>query len=593
MRAEVVPYAVDPFGPSANPSAYVACEASERARGILERSLDEGRVAALIGPPGHGKTLLLRLLGGREEDRARVAYVPFCTLEFDELCALVLNAIGVARPGPPRDALAAVTRELAPRGGVVILVDDAHAMSDACATALAALYEELGGALRIALAAVQGVAGQRVVRAFGSKIDVVLLAGGMTGRESRRYVEMRLAYGGAQPEIVAAFDEATIDALHRASQGVPRRLNQVAEDIVRRATRSELPRLREIAAARGVAASAARPVAAVALELPLEKDAPLQMPVPPAVVAPAAPALPAPPAVTAVPIGSAATERTGLPAPAPPAARPPARHESGRRPAPRLPRPAAPASASPERPGDDRGILLPEIFDREPGEPAGEYRIVRGTPVTENRGVAPATPRRQSGVVPSSVHVVIDDEPGPRPAPARHREIPMPSAYADRVPRPSRPPGPPIRAIGVAGFVLGVAGAMAWILGSESSPPRALPPAPKPPAIAPAKPPAAQIQKHNRAAAAPPARAPEARVPEVPAPAPVAPIPAPAARVLVSINATPWASVRIDGREVGETPLAGIPLEAGRHVFEARMPDGTMREQTVDVSAQRRTVVFQ
>ena len=247
MRAELSPYALDPFGPSANPSAYVACEASERARAILERSLDQGRVAAVMGPPGHGKTLLLRLLGGREQDRARVAHVPFPTLEPDELFALALFELGVSRPGPPRDVLAAVTRELAPRGGVVILVDDANAMPEACASALAALYHELGGALRIALAAVQGPAAQRVFRAFGSEIDVVLLAGGMSGREARRYVETRLAYGGARPELIAAFDEATIDALHRASQGVPRRLNQAAEDVVRRAIRGSLPRLRELA----------------------------------------------------------------------------------------------------------------------------------------------------------------------------------------------------------------------------------------------------------------------------------------------------------------------------------------------------------
>ena len=54
-----------------------------------------------------------------------------------------------------------------------------------------------------------------------------------------------------------------------------------------------------------------------------------------------------------------------------------------------------------------------------------------------------------------------------------------------------------------------------------------------------------------------------------------APAAAPRARVAVSINATPWAIVRVDGREVGETPLAGIELEPGPHVFEARMPDGT------------------
>jgi type II secretory pathway predicted ATPase ExeA len=611
MRAELAPYAVDPFGPSANPSAYVACEASERARGILEHSLDEGRVAALMGPPGHGKTLLLHLLGGREEDRARVAYVPFCTLAFDELCTVVLNAIGVARQGPARDALAAVTRELAPRGGVVILVDDAHAMSEACAAALAALYEELGGALRIALAAVQGPAAQRVFGAFGSRIDVVLLAGGMSGRESRRYVEMRLAYGGARPEIVAAFDEATIDALHRASQGVPRRLNQAAEDIVRRATRSDLPRLRQVAAgvvAKPAAAPRATPATPeiapppkppeIARALERAERAPTA-PVPRRIEAPAPPApvpqrseAPAPPAPAPTP-----ERRVSRPAAAPVV---PERRRAPQRPpmVPRSPRPGpAPDSE------DDRGILLPEIFGRDAGEPSGEYRIVRGTavPSTPPRGAAPATPRRPG--VPESVLVAR----APEPTAERRREIPMPSAYADRVPRPGRQSAIPIRAIGVAGFALGVAISMTWIVGSEPDVPRMVEENENPPSAV--NPPAKRAQKRKPAPAAPvapPARAPsEPAAPiarEVPAPAPAAP-PAPAVsrapeaaaarvRVLVSINATPWAVVRVDGREVGETPLAGISLEAGRHVFEARMPDGTTREQTVEISAQRRAVVF-
>jgi type II secretory pathway predicted ATPase ExeA len=588
MRAELSPYAVDPFGPSANPSAYVACEASERARAILERSLDEGHVGALLGPPGHGKTLLLRLLGGREEERARVAYVPFCTLEFEELCALVLNAIGVSRPGPPRDVLAAVTRELAPRGGVVVLVDDAHAMSDACAHALAALYEELGGALRIALAAVQGPAAQRVIRAFGSKIDVVLLAGGMSGREARRYVEMRLAYGGARPEIVAAFDEATIDALHRASQGVPRRLNQAAEDVVRRATRSELPRLRQLTAR----AAAAPPASQEDTGVRVGRESPqVSRSEPKASEEHQAGASrhsqPPTASVPAAPLPAAAAPRPE-----------PVRLPPSRPTAPRVPIASAPQPApNPEPPVDDgRGILLPEVFRREPGEPAGEYRIVRGSAVapTPPHGAVPATPRRPLGARES----VLVTSPPETPA-RRSREIPMPSAYADRVPRARRPTGLPIRAIGVAGFVLGIAVSMTWILGREPDPPRVLPmrkppaqtaihpPAPDPMAPRPARP----------AEAAPAARpVPEPAAPPERAPAPpraAAPIPAVRTRVLVSINATPWAIVSIDGREVGETPLAGIPLEPGRHLFEARMPDGSTRAQTVDVSAQRRAVAFQ
>ncbi len=566
MNTELSPYALDPFGPSANPRAYVACEASERARAILERSLDQGRIAAVMGPPGHGKTLLLRLIGGREQERARVAYVPFCTLAPDELFAVVLNEIGVSRPGPPRDALAAVTRELAPRGGVVILIDDANALPGECAAALAALYQELGDALRIALAAVQGPAAQRVFHAFGSAIDVVLLAGGMSGREARRYVEMRLAYGGARPELVAAFDEATIDALHRASQGVPRRLNHAAEDVVRRATRGSLPRLRERS---GVAAPAA-PVRPAAIRTPSVDPA----------------------------VRAAAPPLARVPEPA--SKRAPSSPPPRCVPAPVSPAPPSRRRAEPPAADDGRGILLPEIFDRVPGEPAGEYRIVRGTALTAPPRAAEPASVRAPARIPETLLVTPASpaRPAPQSAPSavvsppnlrRRRDAPLPSPHSIEKPPARTGVRLPIRVIGIAGFALGVVLSMTWMIGREPEEPRVIVPV-FPPAESKQAPPASPAVEKREGAPAPHREAPAARALS-PAPAPV-PIPAPPAPVRVSINATPWAIVSVDGREIGETPLAGIELEPGRHVFSARMPDGTTLQQTVDVSAQRATVVF-
>jgi len=596
MSVDLSPYALDPFGPSANPSVYVACEASERARKALERSLDAGRVAAVVGPPGHGKTLLLRLLGGREEERARVAYVPFCTLEVDELFALALNALGVSRPGPPRDVLLGLARELAPRGGVVILVDDANALSDACATALSVLYSDAQGALRIGLAAVSGRDAQRVFRAFGSAIDVVQLADGMSGREARRYVETRLAYGGARPELVAAFDEDTIAALHHASQGVPRRLNQVAQDVVRRSTRDALPRLREITGAASPPPVPIRPpLHATAVSTPAQSHRE-----PPAQVLPPAPApVPLAPPAQALP-----------PAP-PPAPREPAqavvRAQRGE------------AERRSDELDDGRGILLPEIFDRIAGEPSGEYRLVRGRFVDTATGGAiesgAGAPSAQRGVAaPKSESVLVARPPEP---PARQRkELPTPSEYARRQEALEPPPTVgarlPIRIIGIAGFALGVALALFWTAPRGPAPPAAeLPPAPPavtplavaPPVVRPAQP---RVPRAPRPAVSQPKLQPVVPVagdprikPAVPAPTATAAEPgrAPApdhwVRVSVAINATPWAYLRVDGREIGETPLAGIELEPGPHVFQARMPDGSTREQVVEVTRERVTVVFE
>ncbi len=67
---------------------------------------------------------------------------------------------------------------------------------------------------------------------------------------------------------------------------------------------------------------------------------------------------------------------------------------------------------------------------------------------------------------------------------------------------------------------------------------------------------------------------------------------APAGTLAVNVNASPWARIEIDGVDVGETPLAGIPLRPGPHTFRAQLPDGRLVERTLEIDAQHRHVVF-
>jgi PEGA domain len=53
----------------------------------------------------------------------------------------------------------------------------------------------------------------------------------------------------------------------------------------------------------------------------------------------------------------------------------------------------------------------------------------------------------------------------------------------------------------------------------------------------------------------------------------------------ISVNALPWADVLIDGRPVGTTPLANIPVPIGRHEVVFRHPQLGERKQTVTVTA--------
>jgi eukaryotic-like serine/threonine-protein kinase len=50
----------------------------------------------------------------------------------------------------------------------------------------------------------------------------------------------------------------------------------------------------------------------------------------------------------------------------------------------------------------------------------------------------------------------------------------------------------------------------------------------------------------------------------------------------LDLNATPWAHVRVDGVNVGETPLLGLKLRAGEHVVElVNEPLAVRRQQTI------------
>jgi hypothetical protein len=62
--------------------------------------------------------------------------------------------------------------------------------------------------------------------------------------------------------------------------------------------------------------------------------------------------------------------------------------------------------------------------------------------------------------------------------------------------------------------------------------------------------------------------------------------------VSVNINADPWAKIWIDGREVGDTPLADVPLAIGEHRFRVVFEKGRVVERTIDVDREQRFISF-
>jgi hypothetical protein len=74
-----------------------------------------------------------------------------------------------------------------------------------------------------------------------------------------------------------------------------------------------------------------------------------------------------------------------------------------------------------------------------------------------------------------------------------------------------------------------------------------------------------------------------------PAPRPPEPVrrpePPPVATGTLNVNATPWAEVWLDGRRIGETPLANVKTTAGSHEVVLRHPSLGEVRRTIVVSA--------
>ncbi len=469
---------VDPFGTAANPSFYVPRPVTEEALRQVRMLVDRGRrPVALVGPPGIGKTMLLRVLTLQLERRYRMVFVPHPALSAPDLCAWTLSLLGEQPDEDPERALRARAEQEQRDGSALLLVvDDADVMPLATARRLGELARESEGALRLLVTADDDVRAGRFLAALDPEGEEVRLSDSMSPEETARYVEARLDATLAPPAVRARFDATQLARVHASAGGVPRRVNEIASQI---------------------------------LEGEIERSV--------------EPSPPAP--ASAAPETPGATEPAPEPADAP-RTRPPPRFE------PPLARPEALPDrrfgVAPRRAGSIRrsappGLLVPLgvaalVAVAAVVIPLITPRIVRDLSPPADAGV-PAPPARDFAfeTSPPSLADLPEDE-------ARRGELKDP-------------------------FVSG---------------------------------PTVEARASREALAARPRSGPPPE-PVVPAPEPLS----------VSVNASPWAEIEVDGLVVGVTPLAGLPLLPGPHVIRARMPDGRTLERRVEVGPETRHFSFQ
>jgi len=563
--------------------------ATERALAELELAMLGGELpVVLTGPPGIGKTLLLRVAERRLAGRLHCVYLAYAALPATELCVLILGLLGesVPRIADAEAALLATAQRFAQAGTpLVLLIDDANAVPAEAAERVRSLAENSRGALAVVAAGVEEASLEPWVSRFGTRVVRVRIDAPMSAGETTLYIRARLERGRAPDRDRDRLNAKVIERIYRRSNGIPRSVQALASEFLR-VGEAALPgqELEALLAQEDTVDLGALVAASVRPhEVPPVVEPPRSQPVATSVRPPEGP--PAEEPLRLQPVATSVRPPEAPPAEEPPRSQPVS---------PPVPVATAGASAAEMR---VLAVVTRLLTEEPPLQPTSE----RLMPEPPKAPVQPMSARATPDMHPRER--TLPPAPGsPRltTAEARAKQAP-PQRAANRVAVRNR--------ILIALLGLGGATALAMVFlrtpsvlpgtparvpTTEKAPPEQIRDLPSGVASPQAHPPEeldSLRASPPEASVSPESVAPEPSSAAAPSPPPVAEVPR-VAPIPVHINATPWATIEVDGVDMGETPIAGVPLLPGIHVFRAKMSDGRVIERTVQIRADSRHVTF-
>ena len=225
---------LDPLSGHADPRLYVPLDTGERALGELAACLKQGQSPILFtGPSGAGKTLLLRVLAEREwKSFPRVRFTPLLSLPPEELSDWLLHLL-FRRPsgGSPEaeDALLEGVRSLH-NNPILLLVDNIQRTPAASIRKLGELAFACRPGLAVIVAGTDDRVPNALARAFAPEATVAL-PDLLSDAEIETLYEAIVAHPGLSPRLRYRLAGVERDDITRAAAGSPRLLKS---ELVRR-----------------------------------------------------------------------------------------------------------------------------------------------------------------------------------------------------------------------------------------------------------------------------------------------------------------------------------------------------------------------
>jgi type II secretory pathway predicted ATPase ExeA len=225
-----------PFAKTPDPAFLFPSRQHAEALARLSHAVEERELAVLTGDVGAGKTTLSRALVDAYAERCRFSFVVNPALPPAQLLQAIAEGFGLSPPRRKADVFGAIAEHAARLDAegrfAVVIVDEAQLLPGRAAfdelrllTNVAADDRNLLGLLLVGQPELAGRLRERGGEAFAQRVGVAYHLGPLDAGEVGRYLAHRLRVAGRADPL---FEPAAVDALHRASGGVPRLVNQLA-----------------------------------------------------------------------------------------------------------------------------------------------------------------------------------------------------------------------------------------------------------------------------------------------------------------------------------------------------------------------------